>query len=225
VHITDLALEGRGATSAALAGAAAGIAEEYAVRRVAGASAGAVVAAFVAAGLTDRLEELLVDSDVDLRDHEALHRWVTDVLAGAGVRTWGDLPTPLVLALPDVARGRTLHLPRDAAGVRLDPDRLPVADAVCAAACLPGRLADDVFGDGPVLRARTTEPLGRADEHRPVRIEPPWLLTQTVYVDAGGETRGDQFDDGLRAAATFLCNQVSSRSVDSGDQLAKRRDV
>ena len=79
-----------------------------------------------------------------------LHRWIGDVLASAGVRTWGDLridhhpDTPvehrysLVVIVSDVSRGRMLRLPWDyEALLGVDPDRLPVADAVRASASIP----------------------------------------------------------------------------------------
>jgi NTE family protein len=94
---------------------------------------------------------------LDVVLHEGLHRgrvlhqWVAQTLAGVGVRTWGDLRLPgssrhdpvehryrLVVVVSDVSRGRMLRLPWDYQELLgLDPDRLPVADAVRASASIP----------------------------------------------------------------------------------------
>jgi NTE family protein len=81
---------------------------------------------------------------------EVLHRWVERELANAGVRTWGDLrvdwdpATPieqryrLVVIVSDVSRGRMLRLPWDFESLLgVDPDLMPVADAVRASASIP----------------------------------------------------------------------------------------
>ncbi len=83
-------------------------------------------------------------------DHTPLRRWLTRELAVLGVRTFGDLRLDdpgadlpperryrLVVTAADVTRGRPVRLPWDAADYGLDPDELPVADAVAASAALP----------------------------------------------------------------------------------------
>ncbi len=83
-------------------------------------------------------------------DHEPLRRWLTRELARFGVRTFGDLRIEdpeagmlpgrnyrLVVTAADVTRGRPVRLPWDAVEYGLDPDELPVADAVAASAALP----------------------------------------------------------------------------------------
>lgn len=83
-------------------------------------------------------------------DHTALRRWLTRQLAGYGVRTFGDLRIDdpdagllpgrnyrLVVTATDITRGRPVRLPWDAADYGLDPDELPIAEAVAASAALP----------------------------------------------------------------------------------------
>jgi len=174
---SDLVLEGGGVKGAGLAGSVSVLAETYDFHRVAGTSAGAIVAAFVAVGLQDKLESMLVDTDfsefldpgpggrllgpfggaLDLMLREGLyrgrvlHRWLSETLAEAGVRTWGDLRvagsnarTPvehryrLVVIVSDVTRGRLLRLPWDYERLLgCSPDAMPVADAIRASASIP----------------------------------------------------------------------------------------
>jgi NTE family protein len=80
-----------------------------------------------------------------------LHAWIRDQLASHGVHTWGDLKEhdpgsalpqeqryKLVVVVSDVTRGRMLRLPWDYHALRgVDPDDMPVADAVRASASIP----------------------------------------------------------------------------------------
>jgi NTE family protein len=80
-----------------------------------------------------------------------LHAWIKDQLAAHGVHTWGDLKEhdpgsalpqeqryTLLVVVSDVTRGRMLRLPWDYYELRgIDPDDLPVADAVRASASIP----------------------------------------------------------------------------------------
>ena len=174
---SDLVLEGGGVKGAGLAGAVHVLSEHYDFHRVAGTSAGAIVASLVAAGLGDKLESLTIDTDfakfldvgaagrflgplgncIDLLTREgihrgqALHRWIHDTLADAGVTTWGDLRLPgatastpiehryrLVVIVSDVSRGRMLRLPWDYERLLgTCADSMSVADAVRASASIP----------------------------------------------------------------------------------------
>jgi len=174
---SDLVLEGGGVKGAGLAGAVHVLSDHYDFHRIAGTSAGAIVASLVAAGLGDRLESLTIDTDfadfldegamgrlfgplgngLDLLTREgihrgrALHRWIHDTLADAGVTTWGDLRLPgatastpvehryrLVVIVSDVSRGRMLRLPWDYERLLgTATDAMPVADAVRASASIP----------------------------------------------------------------------------------------
>jgi NTE family protein len=174
---SDLVLEGGGVKGAGLAGAVRVLAEHYDFHRVAGTSAGAIVAALVAAGRGDELEALTIDTDfadfldegtcgrflgtlgngIDMLAREgiyrgrALHHWIQDTLADAGVWSWGDLRLPgttartpvehryrLVVIVSDVSRGRMLRLPWDYERLLgCSPDGMPVADAVRASASIP----------------------------------------------------------------------------------------
>jgi len=98
-----------------------------------------------------------VGNGFDVLFHEGIHRgnvllrWVARQLADAGVVTWGDLRLPgatchdpvehryrLVVVVSDVSRGRMLRLPWDYHGLLgVDPDTMPVAEAVRASASIP----------------------------------------------------------------------------------------
>lgn len=82
-----------------------------------------------------------------------MHRWIAGQLQACGIRTWGDLKYTdpgadatlpeqqryrLVVIVSDLTRGRMLRLPWDYRELcDLDPDRIPVADAVVASASIP----------------------------------------------------------------------------------------
>lgn len=82
---------------------------------------------------------------------DVLHGWIADTLAQLGVRTWGDLrqhdpdsslPAEqryrLVVTASDVSRGKLLRLPWDYRALcGVDPDDVPVADAIRASASIP----------------------------------------------------------------------------------------
>jgi hypothetical protein len=75
---------------------------------------------------------------------------------------------------------------------------------------VPERLAAP--DDGTALRVRLTEPLTSARTHAPTAVEAPEVLDRTVYVDSSfSDDLGLLFDEGLRAAAYFLCEKVSIR--------------
>lgn len=175
----DLVLEGGGAKLPGLIGAIdALVAGHYTFRRVAGTSAGAIVGALTAAGASVEFmkrtmlgQDLTAFEDVDslfrwapvlgrveglllrkgMYRGRALHAYLTDLLAGLGVRTWADLRQEdpgsslppehrykLVVVVSDVSRGRILRLPWDyRRRLGLDPDVQPVADALYASAAIP----------------------------------------------------------------------------------------
>ncbi|MFC6288492.1 patatin-like phospholipase family protein [Nocardioides sp. GCM10027113] len=81
---------------------------------------------------------------------EYLHDWLTGVLGDLGVSTFGDLRRDdagddgavhhrwsLVVTASDLSRRRLVQLPWDYAEYDLDPDEMPVADAVRASASIP----------------------------------------------------------------------------------------
>lgn len=109
-----------------------------------------------------------------LHDGVYAGRYLRDRLGGLlrelGVATFGDLRLPpdpggdlpperryrLVTAAADLSRRRLARLPWDAAAYGLDPDDLPVADAVVASAAIPFvfrpvRLAGATLVDGALL--------------------------------------------------------------------------
>ena len=138
----DLVFEGGGVKGIGLAGALGALEEHgFEPRNVAGASAGAILAALVAAGygagevkeivlgldfrrfqdeawedklpLLERSLSLLLD--LGIYEGEAFARWLRELLAARGVRTFADLagPRPHVI-VSDVTKRELLVLPRDA---------------------------------------------------------------------------------------------------------------
>ncbi len=172
----DLVLGGGGVRGAAHIGALAALEEAgYRVSRAAGASAGAIAGAFAVAGLdARRLKELFAQLDLTrfalsdvvgrLEDNRLLSRlvrrfdeeesdpldWLTEVLDGQGVHTFGDLRVDgvddtapieqryrLVVRCLDVVNRRVVRLPWDYERYDLDPDAQPVARAVRASMSIP----------------------------------------------------------------------------------------
>jgi NTE family protein len=174
----DLVLDGGGVKGIGLVGAVSHLEEAgYRFQRVAGTSAGAIVGALVAAGMpSEGLKALM--REVDYRRFQDrgflgrvplagkplslllrkgiyrgsyLTRWLADLLAGLGVRTFGDLRITddsgtslrpeqryrLVVMATDLSRGTVVRLPWDYARYGLDPDSQPVAEAVRASAAIP----------------------------------------------------------------------------------------
>ncbi len=172
----DLVLGGGGVRGVAHIGAMAALEEaEYDVMRAAGASAGAIAGAFAVAGvgaatLRQLFDELdfarfaLADVVARLRDNRAAARllrrftdestdptsWITEVLEGQGIETFGDLRVAdvaddapieqryrLVVRCLDVLHRRIVRLPWDYARYDLDPDAQSVAQAVRASMSIP----------------------------------------------------------------------------------------
>ncbi len=172
----DLVLGGGGVRGVAHIGALTALEEAgYEVVRVAGASAGALSGAFAVAGvpatdLKTLFDELdftrfaLADVVGRLRDNRAMDRllarftdedtdplrWITEVLEGQGIETFGDLKVTdvdadapieqryrLVVRCLDVLNRRVVRLPWDYERFDLDPDTQPVAEAVRASMSIP----------------------------------------------------------------------------------------
>jgi NTE family protein len=102
-------------------------------------------------GLPGKALEILRHGGSYKTDH--MHHWITEQLAACGVHTWRDLKYTdlgadhtlpedqrykLVVIVSDISRGRMLRLPWDYQRLcDLDPDDIPVADAVVASAAIP----------------------------------------------------------------------------------------
>lgn len=102
-------------------------------------------------GLLGKGLELLLHSGI--YDTDFMHGWIVEQLASCNVHTWRDLKYndsgadsnlrperryKLVVIVSDISRGRMLRLPWDYKTLcDLDPDDLPVADAVTASASIP----------------------------------------------------------------------------------------
>ena len=162
-HSIDLVLEGGGVKGIGLAGALAVLEREgYRVHQIAGTSAGSIVAALHAAGYTAgelRAMALSIDfssfkdagwarsvpvigAPLGILQRQGFHRgrmiyrWLSDLLAAKGVRTFSDVPQ-LQVIVSDLTRKEMLVLPRDAHILGLDPERLDVALAVRASISVP----------------------------------------------------------------------------------------
>ncbi|ALE07034.1 hypothetical protein AL755_18790 [Arthrobacter sp. ERGS1:01] len=82
---------------------------------------------------------------------EFMHTWISATMAAHGIHTWGDLKDDdpgsalppeqqyrLVVIVSDVSRGLMLRLPWDYKPLLgIDPDKIPVADAIRASASIP----------------------------------------------------------------------------------------
>ncbi|HEY2765883.1 MAG TPA: patatin-like phospholipase family protein [Pseudonocardiaceae bacterium] len=102
-------------------------------------------------GLPGKIVEILLHGGSYKTDY--MHRWISGQLEACGVRTWRDLKYTdagadstlsdterykLVVIVSDISRGRMLRLPWDYQRLcDLDPDDIPVADAVVASASIP----------------------------------------------------------------------------------------
>lgn len=167
--VADLVLSGGGVKGVALAGAVAALTDAgYQPRRVSGTSAGGIIGAMVAAGLRGgTLGEAaravdysafidpapldwvpLLGSNDGICAGRFIHRWITEMLAAHGVRTFADIALPdprlppnerykLVVTCADLTHGRLVRLPWDYHLYGLDPDEQPVADAVRASMSVP----------------------------------------------------------------------------------------
>jgi NTE family protein len=159
----DLVLEGGGVKGIGLVGALAVLErEDYVVNKIAGTSAGSIVAALYAAGYSAaELRSMALSIDFarfkdagwarrvpmigaplgilqrqGFHRGRVFHRWIADLLAAKGVRTFKDLPE-LQVIVSDLTLREMLVLPRDAHHLGLDPDRLDVALAVRASISVP----------------------------------------------------------------------------------------
>ncbi len=172
----DLVLGGGGVRGVAHIGALTALEESgYEVVRVAGASAGALAGSFAVAGVgSSALRELFDELDLTrfvlsdvvarLRDNRAMARllsrfsddtsdpltWITEVLEGQGIETFGDLKVTevdedapieqryrLVVRCLDILGRRVVRLPWDYERFDLDPDAQSVARAVRASMSIP----------------------------------------------------------------------------------------
>ncbi len=105
-----------------------------------------------------------------LYEGKYLHDWLAEQLAALGVHTFADLKLTepwaqdlpeeqrykLVVIASDVSRGRLVRFPWDYKSYGLNPDDMPVADAVRASMSIPffyepARLKDSLLVDGGLL--------------------------------------------------------------------------
>ena len=146
----------------------------YTWENVAGTSAGAIIAALIAGGYSAKEIKGLIYG-LDLRKFKDttwtdgvpcfgqalslwlrsglykgayLEKWIEEILAAKGIRTFGDLVSKeqagnprfryrLIIIASDVTRRKLLKLPDDIAEYNISPDRLSIAAAVRMSAALP----------------------------------------------------------------------------------------
>lgn len=174
--MVDLVFEGGGVKGIGLVGALSVLEERgFAAARRAGSSAGSIVAALHAAGYTaEELHRVMLDFDftrfldkdwldrvpligvplsvileLGIFEGQVFERWIADMLAAKGVRTFGDLriagagPDPrfqhsLQVVVSDTTSHEMLVLPKDARRkLGLDPDTMAVSEAVRASMAIP----------------------------------------------------------------------------------------
>lgn len=167
--------------------------------------------------------------------------WLTGVLADLGVRTFGDLRrrdahsalSPereygLVVVTSDLSRRRMTLFPWDAASYGVDPDELPVAEAVRASAAIPFVFRPVRLGtprgpvslvDGGIL---SNYPITIFDQ--PNRARARWP-TIGVRLSAREDARpvapvNNVFDIGLAVVDTAISGS-DARHIDDPDTIAR----
>lgn len=256
----DAVFEGGGVKGIGLVGALIEAeARGYRWVNVAGTSAGAIVAALVAAGYrATELAEILQGLDyrqfarprglgrlpvvgpplnlifrLGLFSAEPLERWLDELLAARGVRTFADLVLPEFAADPryryrlrvvasDLSRRRLIVLPQDARHYGLNPDDLPVALAVRMSMSIPFYYEPVILS--PPGEARAVIVDGGLLSNFPVWLFdsdgiPPWPTFGVKIVEPGegrpGRIRGPV--SLLAAAVATMLEAHDARYIESAD--------
>ena len=255
----DLVLGGGGVRGVAHIGAMTALEEAgYDVVRAAGASAGAIAGSFAVAGVgADTLRSLfdeldftrfaLADIVARLKANRAATRllerfsddgtdpatWITEVLEGQGIETFGDLKVTdveddapieqryrLVVRCLDILNRRVVRLPWDYERYDLDPDRQSVARAVRASMAIPFvydpvRIGNRDTGaqalliDGGLTSGFPVGVLDRSDD------QPPRWPTFGIRLLPRPPTTAE-----LPESAVELARMVIDTMLDTSDQLA-----
>jgi NTE family protein len=163
----DAVFEGGGVKAIGLVGALC-VAEEkgYRWKRVAGTSAGSILASLLAAGYSGQeLYEILIEKDFTdflapswydhipflgpsarlwfkkgLHSTKRLEKWLEELLAKKGVRTFGDLKAneiKLHIIVSDITLENLLVLPQDLEMYGHNPDEFSIAKAVSMSCSIP----------------------------------------------------------------------------------------
>ncbi|WP_147533933.1 patatin-like phospholipase family protein [Bacillus marasmi] len=161
----DGVFSGGGIKGFALVGALEEVEKQGLVfKRVAGTSAGSIIAALVAAGYSSQqiyklFEELDLKMFMDtgkslipfgllkwflffwrmgLYKGNQLEKWLTEVLAQKGLRTFADLPPKTLRVIAsDLTNGQMLILPDDLPKYGVNPDTFPIARAIRMSCGIP----------------------------------------------------------------------------------------
>ncbi|WP_338473259.1 patatin-like phospholipase family protein [Niallia sp. XMNu-256] len=202
----DGVFSGGGIKGIALIGAIEEIEKRgYKFKRVAGASAGAIIASLIAArysskeidGLLDELDlKILLDERktilpysvakwillyfrLGLYKGNALEKWLEEILARKGLRTFADLPRQhLRFVASDITNGRLMILPDDLVKYGIDPHSFSIAKAVRMSCSLPyffepvtlkSKKESSIIVDGGVL---SNFPMWLFDDDNVDRVRP-----------------------------------------------------
>ncbi|WP_409346425.1 patatin-like phospholipase family protein [Paenibacillus sp. MBLB4367] len=168
--------------------------------RVAGTSSGAIIAAMLAAGYSGaEMREIMLGTPFQsflkqswlfhikwvgpairllvkkgLYSGDPLEKWIYELLARKGVRTFGDLkPEQLKIIASDITRGKLLVLPDDIAQYGIDPKKLTVARAIRMSTSIP------YFFDPVILRKLGQKVTMKVSNNRTID------LTSIYIVDGG----------------------------------------
>jgi NTE family protein len=195
--------------------------------RVAGTSSGAIIAALLAAGYTgEEMRQIMQETPFQsfikqswlfrikwigpairllvkkgLYSGDPLEKWIFELLACKGVRTFGDLkPKQLKIIASDISRGRLLVLPDDIAQYGIDPKKLTVARAIRMSTSIP------YFFEPVILRRLGKQKLTmKTSQNRTVDLTsiyivdggilsnfPLWLFDKEEHDSEGDPTLGFQ---------------------------------
>jgi NTE family protein len=172
---------------------------------------------------------------------EEFHQWIEALLAAKGVHTFADLVDPeyadepdyryrLQVIATDITAHDLLRLPRDAARFGVEPDDLPVADAVRMSMSIPiffepwrWRSADDgeehLIVDGGVL---SNFPVWIFDSEG----EPPWPTFGLMLVepDPKADPGADQPATADTDFVTYL-KDLTSTMLEAHDRMYLQNDT
>lgn len=178
--------------------------------RLAGTSAGSIVAALIAAGYTSKeIYQLVSDVNMELMldarksiipfafykwlsvywklglyKGVEFEKWMTEILAAKGLRTFSDLPPKtLRLVASDISNGKMIVLPDDLEKYGISPGSFPIAKAIRMSSSIPyffepvkirSRDGINVIVDGGVL---SNFPMWLFDQENVQKLRPVLGIT------------------------------------------------
>ncbi len=161
----DLVLAGGGVKGFSIIGSYQALTKKgFQCKRVAGTSAGALIGSLIASGMTgDEMQQIVDTIDVStlldkrmkilpsrltkwlllywrmgLYKGDVLEKWIADILASKGVRTFADLPKDsLSIVASNLTNGTILVIPDDLPKYNIAPEKFSVARAVRMSVSIP----------------------------------------------------------------------------------------